>query len=512
MIKKLFILSICYLAPCYAFSQTNLTEKIDNYVSKFNSQDNEAVVNMVPNSRSAEWLKLNIPLVDIPDSAIEQTYYFRWWSYRKHLKQTPEGIIVTEFIEPVKHAGKFNSISCALGHHVYEGRWLRNNDFLKEYIDFWFYHADQGQSRPRFHQFSSWIADAMLQYYKVDNDKHYVLSRLDDLDRDLDTWEKERLLDNGLFWQHDVKDGMEESVSGGRNVKNMRPTINSYMYANAAAMIELAKLAGRTDLIQKYEAKSKTFKSNVIDSLWDNSDKFFKTKLEKGQLHHAREAIGFIPWYFNIVPDAPEYAQAWKQVNDPDGFNGQWGLTTAERREPTFQTRGTGRSCEWDGPIWPFASSQTLKGMSNFLVNYKNNAGITKADFYNQVAKYAKSHVMNGKSYVGEYQDDKSGYWLKGDDPRSKFYNHSTYADVIINDLLGFKPSLDNSFSLNPLIPEGTWDYFALENLRYKGRDINIYWDKAGLRYQKGKGLKIFVDGELISSSSSLKDIKIKLK
>src|SRR5690606_13573806 len=274
MIKRLFILSICYLAPSYVFSQTDLSKKLDTYVSQFNSHDNEAVINMVSNSRSAEWLKLNIPLLDIPDSAIEKTYYFRWWSYRKHLKQTPEGIIVTEFIEPVKHDGKFNSISCTLGHHIYDGRWLRNNDFLKEYIDFWFFHADKGQTRPRFHQFSSWIADAMLQYYKVDNDRHYVLSRLDDLDHDLDKWEEERLLDNGLFWQHDVKDGMEESVSGGRNVKNMRPTINSYMYGNAVAMIELAKLAGRSDLIQKYELKSKAFKNNVIDSLWDDKDNF----------------------------------------------------------------------------------------------------------------------------------------------------------------------------------------------------------------------------------------------
>ncbi|WP_149915398.1 MGH1-like glycoside hydrolase domain-containing protein [Sphingobacterium cavernae] len=512
MIKRLFILSICYLAPSYVFSQTDLSKKLDTYVSQFNSYDNEAVINMVSNSRSAEWLKLNIPLVDIPDSAIEKTYYFRWWSYRKHLKQTPEGIIVTEFIEPVKHAGKFNSISCALGHHIYDGRWLRNNDFLKEYIDFWFFHADKGQTRPRFHQFSSWIADAMLQYYKVDNDRHYVLSRLDDLDHDLDKWEEERLLDNGLFWQHDVKDGMEESVSGGRNVKNMRPTINSYMYGNAVAMIELSKLAGRSDLIQKYELKSKAFKKNVIDSLWDDKDNFFKTKLENGQLHSAREAIGFIPWYFNLVPDQAKYAQAWKQVNDPDGFNGVWGLTTAERREPTFQTRGTGRSCEWDGPIWPFASSQTLKGMANFLTNYKNTSSISKLDFYNQVSKYANSHVMNDKPYIGEYQDDKTGYWLKGDDPRSKFYNHSTYADVIINDLLGFKPALDNSFTLSPLIPDSKWDYFAIENLRYKGRDINIYWDKTGQRYQKGKGLRIFVDGVLVSSSSTLKDIKIKLK
>lgn len=512
MFRKVFFMSSCLILPLIGLGQVDLREKLDTYVQEFNQQDNEAVVHMVNNARSAEWMKSNIPLLDVPDSAIEKVYYFRWWSYRKHIKHTPEGIIVTEFIEPVKHAARYNAISCALGHHLYEGRWLRNSNFLKEYVDFWMYHADKGETRPRFHQFSSWLPDALLAYYKVENDKNYLLNRIDDLDKDLDQWEKERQLNNGLFWQHDVKDGMEESVSGGRRVNNMRPTINSYMYGNAAAMIELARMAGREDLEKKYSLKAETFKKQVVDSLWDKNEHFFKTKLEDGKLHDAREAIGFIPWYFQIPPDNNHFAEAWKQVSDTAGFNAPWGLTTAERREPTFRTRGTGHSCEWDGAIWPFATSQTLRGMANFLANYKNHAGVDHDEFYREVAKYAKSHIFDGKAYIGEYQDEKSGYWLKGDDPRSKFYNHSTYADVIIQDLIGFKPALENEFELKPLIPEGKWDYFALQDLRYKGHDVSIYWDKMGNRYQRGRGLMVYVDGKLVSKSNKLENLKIKLK
>jgi len=43
-------------------------------------------------------------------------------------------------------------------------------------------------------------------------------------------------LTNGLFWQYDVRDGMEESISGSRTNKNLRPTINSYMFGNAGRL------------------------------------------------------------------------------------------------------------------------------------------------------------------------------------------------------------------------------------------------------------------------------------
>lgn len=39
---------------------------------------------------------------------------------------------------------------------------------------------------------------------------------------------------------------MEESISGGRKVRNVRPTINSYMYGNAKAIAAIATMDGNT--------------------------------------------------------------------------------------------------------------------------------------------------------------------------------------------------------------------------------------------------------------------------
>src|ERR1700761_9246449 len=74
--------------------------KLNKYVQYFNKLDTETVKNYVDNAHAAEWMSAQIPLFECPDSAIESSYYFRWWTFRKHITQTPDGFIVTEFIIP----------------------------------------------------------------------------------------------------------------------------------------------------------------------------------------------------------------------------------------------------------------------------------------------------------------------------------------------------------------------------------------------------------------------------
>jgi len=503
------VLSLCAFMG-FAQQKTVIgTDKLKKYVTYFNAINTEAVKNYITNAEAFNWLSGQIPLFECPDEVLEQNYYYRWWTYRKHLVKTPEGFIFTEFIEPVKHAGKYNSISCALGHHLYEGRWLKDNSYLQDYVKFWLYHADVGQTKQRFHQFSSWVDDAVYQNHLVKPDQKFLKDILPALDKDYAKWESERKLKNGLFWQNDVKDGMEESISGSRKDQNQRPTINSYMYGNAIALSKLGKMFGDKSLVTKYNLKADSIKKLVQDSLWNPASAFFETRKAKGGHAGVREAIGFIPWDFNLPDDKASYAKAWDQLLDTAGFNAPWGLTTAERRNPTFRTRGTGHSCEWDGALWPFASSQTLKGLANLLTNYKQHGKMSAAVFYKELHKFAASHTKNGKPYIGEYQDERNGEWLKGDNPRSSFYNHSTFCDLIINDLVGIKPRADNILEIYPLIPKNQWDWFILDNVSYHNTILTVLWDKTGNKYQKGKGFLVFADGKMIFKGKDLKPLKV---
>jgi len=475
------------------------SEDLLEHVERFNAADQEDVVNLIPNADAARWMVDNVPRFECPDADITRTYWYRWWTYRKHIKATPAGTIVTEFITPVRHAGSYNSISCAFGHHLAEGRWLRDQRFLDQYTRFWF-RMDNGKPEPKFHNYSSWAAAAIHGRALVTGDRALALDLLDDLVADYAAWEAERLRPDGLFWQYDVRDGMEESISGSRTHRNARPTINSYMYANALAIADFADMAGRKDVAQAHHDKAATLKLLVQQRLWDDPAQFFKAQTHEGPLCDAREAIGFIPWCFGL-PDRG-YEAAWKQLTDPEGFWAPWGITTAERRHPRFRSHGVGR-CEWDGAVWPFATSQTLTALGNILRDYAQPY-VKRADYLEAMRVYARCHQRNGQPYIGEYLDERTGQWLKGDNPRSRYYNHSTFADLVITGLAGLRPLAGDMIEVDPLVPADAWDWFCVDGVRYHGREVTIVWDRTGQRYSVGAGLSVLVDGRRVAHSPVL--------
>ena len=484
--------------------------KAENYrhhVEHFNRMEDENKVNAIPNAQSWDWMKANIPLFDCPQDNFQEIYYYRWWTFRKHIHNTPQGFIITEFLVDRNYADRYNMISCALGHHIYEGRWLHNQQYLDDYVHVWFRGNEGGRMR-KLLTFSSWTADALYNRYKVNQDKAFVLNMLPDLQSEYQAWEKDRRTPSGLFWQTDVKDGMEESLSGGRREQNARPTINSYMYGNAKAIADIARLKGDSATRDLYQLKADTLKKLITEKLWNPETGFFETvkKGGSGAFAGVREAIGYIPWYFNLPNE--KYDEAWWQVIDPKGFRAPFGLTTAERRHPDFRTHGCCK-CEWDGAVWPFATSQTLTGMANRM-NASHAKPLTDTTYFRLMELYVESQYYRGKPYIGEYLDETTGYWLKGDQERSRYYNHSTFNDLIISGLIGLRPREDDTIEINPLIPQEKWDWFCLDNVLYHGNLLTIIWDKSGEHYKKGKGLQVLVNGKKAGSSEKIERIMIK--
>jgi len=473
-----------------------------HHIDFFNTMEPEKIVNHISNQQSWPWMTRNIPFFECPDKSFEQIYYFRWWTFRKHIKKTPDGFVFTEFLDKVSHSGKYNTISCALGHHIYEGTWLRDEQYIDDYARFWYVGGPrsagtQGGLQPHFHRYSNWGTWALYRRYLVNQDKTFIVSLLDAFIRDYQAWMKEQGLENGLLWQYDVQDGMEESISGSRRVKNTRPPLNSYMYASAVAISKVAEMVGKETIAKTYARKAAKLKSLIHQLMWDEEAKFFKVRRPNGELADVREEIGFIPWYFDL-PE-PGHEQAWQQLTDPEGFKAPMGITTAERRHPQFRKHGVG-TCEWDGAVWPYATSQTLVGLANVLRNYQQQY-VNKADYFDALMTYARSHQYRGQPYIGEYLDEKNGAWLTPDSDRSRYYNHSTFCDLVISGLVGLVPREDSTVLVDPLIPGNAWDWFCLDNVFYHGRALTILWDGSGKKYGKGKGFQVFADGRKIAQS-----------
>ena len=285
----------------------------------------------ISNEKSWDFLRENVPFFDYPDKEIERTYYFRWWTFRKHLKKTESGFVITEFLPNVPWAGKFNTISCPGGHHFREGRWLHDPQYLNDYAVFWL----RGGGAVR--SYSFWIADSLWQQYLVTGDLTLTKELLPDLIQNYAAWEKDRLDPNGLFWQIDDRDGMEVSIGGS----GYRATINSYMFGDARAISAIAWLAQDEETSKLFEVKSLNLRELINTKLWDDEAKFYKVAPrvknpgDSLRLADVRELHGFTPWYFPGIPK-PEYRVAWEQLMDSKGFYAPFGPTSAEQRHPSL--------------------------------------------------------------------------------------------------------------------------------------------------------------------------------
>ena len=219
--------------------------------------EDENIVQAIPNARAGEWMEKNIPLFECPQKNFEEMYYYRWWTIRKHIEQTPVGYAMTEFLVNRTYADKYNLIASAIGHHIYESRWLRDTTYLNQIIHTW-YKGNEGAPMKKMMNFSSWNIDAMFNRYLVTGDKTCVTDMVKDLENEYSRWEATHRLKNGLYWQGDVQDGMEETISGGRKKKYARPTIDSYMYGNAKALSSIELLAGNKEKAKLYSLKADT--------------------------------------------------------------------------------------------------------------------------------------------------------------------------------------------------------------------------------------------------------------
>ncbi len=248
----------------------------------------------------AEWALSNVPLFDCPDAEICQTYDFRWRIFKKHIRSTPDGWVITEFLPDVAWAGKHNTISCAAGHHIREGRWLADPRPIRDYVRFWFRKGGE----PR--RYSFWAAESVEALALATGDWSLGVELLPDLVANFDEWERTHRDPNGLFWQIDDRDGMEYSIGGS----GYRPTINSYMFGDANAIARFAVRAGQSDLAERFYRTADKLRDLFQATLWDARARFFKTRPRGSQtnLVEVREEIGFVPWYFNLP--APGYEGA----------------------------------------------------------------------------------------------------------------------------------------------------------------------------------------------------------
>ena len=483
-------------------------------------------------NRDFDWYKANIPFFECPDAEIVTTYYYRWELITKHLTygSPNSGYGFTEFIDRPFWSGAYGSISCPAGHQLYEVRWLNDVTYARDYSRYWF--RTEG-AQPR--RYGCWIADGIWAVQQVHPDRTFVKDLLPDLKKNYEDWEKRQFVPEvGLFWQNGHDDGMEFNINSRqtrdivRGANGYRPGFNAYMWADALAIARIAHLAGDEETGRTYESKAAGLKAHLQKLLWDPKREFFfpmsmreetdadgnvvkkhTLTYQSGKFAgspHGREEHAYIPWQFNL-PDSG-YEAAWKFLMDPNYFYADYGPLTVERHDPMFVLQKS--CCWWSGQSWPYSTAQTLKALANVLLNYKQNY-VSRADYVKLLHIFAISHRKNGRPYLAEALNPDTGSFVGHDSyNHSEHYFHSSFNDLVITGLIGLKPRDDDVLELDPLAPK-EWNWFALDDVPYRGRHLSILWDKDGSRYGKGAGFRVLADGQELASMNQPGKVMAKL-
>jgi F5/8 type C domain/Amylo-alpha-1,6-glucosidase len=479
----------------------------------------------------APWFENNIPFFDCSDPQITQIYYYRWQLYKSHLKDLgPRGYIVTEFLDDVSWALKpYQSLNDATAFHINEGRWLKDNRYLDDYINFMY---SGGNDR----HFSEAIAAAVYGRYLANGDRSFAVKNLDSMKHIFQVWTNRYDLAKGLYSIEPILDATEYSISsidasGGRDGflhgDAFRPTINSFMFANAAAISKLAMLAGDANTAADYAANAMALRDSVETSLWNDDMQHFvdRYKANNQFVHYwdfirGRELAGYVPWAFELPDHNPKYNAAWKHLLSTEELGGPYGMRTVE---PSYEyymkqyryVRVDGKQmpeCQWNGPTWPFDTTLVLLGMANLLNDYSQNV-VQVDDYIRLLKQYTRQHYLNGVPDLQEDYNPDTGNVIVGL-PRSHHYNHSGYIDLIITGLAGLRPRADNILEINPLIPmdphsTNSIEYFCVENIPYHGQLVTIVFDRDGTRYKTGAGLSAYVNGRQVLAPTKLGEKQI---
>jgi len=334
--------------------------------------------------------------------------------------------------------------------------------------------------------------------------------------------------------------GQEHNLAGG----GCQPLVHAMMTSETAAVARLCELAGNATCTTRFSTLSAQFQARTL-RLWNANISAFDTS-NSSLAPHGAAPPGFSgvrelsslssPWYFSAVPagSASLFSASWDTAFDPEGLAGPFGLRTAEKRNPAYSCWPKD-CCYWGGPVWPFESSKAITAAANVLQSASlapQVPQVTRERLFELLGNYTAMHLhwtitnfttglranyslLNesgfflsglGDTWIAEAGCADDGTWT--DNPfGGYFYEHSTFADIVIQAVAGLVPRAAGAapeLAVQPLQPaDASLAWWCLDGAVVNGRAVTVLWDIDGARYGRGAGLSVLLDGMVVAHAAT---------
>ena len=499
-----------------------------------------------------EWWSENIPYIDIPDKNVKKVLYYRWWCNRFNLLDA--NIPGNDWQFPMNMEGVLgynNGITVSVAWALQDLKWLRNPLYAYgtwlsqgEYSEGSNYKNNPGRPNTWTWDMMQNISQVGWEAYKIHGGGREILGKFANMARDdvygtLSTFgvNGTRYDNNNLvFYNHGPMTGNDgDTVSmhfnGGGSFA--RVDGSSTNYANALATAQMYEALGNTALANEMYNKANQIRTAMLQDLWFDGNDFDNDGIPdtngSGSFLHRQASTGLMnPWRdnnlfafsFGVVPTAkesaynPKYLTQLYDYADPNYYP-IFPFFTAD------QTSIEKRIQAWiNGSATAYGTNQlAFCNFGNYINVLRKSlreypvSNIT-ADTYKTLLDWgAWLHTVEPGNT--DHLDANEFFWLenyffginwtKTNPPRSTgnlvraWIHHDTLGMMdytVIEDVAGLVPRADHIIELWPLGVD--YDYFAVDNIRYHGKDLSIIWqDPSKPAKYNGipTGYSLYIDG-----------------
>ncbi|GKW20069.1 carbohydrate-binding protein [Pectobacterium araliae] len=472
------------------------------------------------------WWADNLPYLDTPEDNINKSLFYRWWLLR--FNSLDADVPGNDYQFPIAIEGVLgynNAIVLTTGMFIDDLKYLRDPTYAYgswigagevaaggKYVD------NPGSPENWSSSFTQYITAAAWRAYQLHGGPIEIAGKLAGYGRGdvlslLRTYDKNG---NGLIeydWSAmtgNDADAVSFDWARLHGQKRMDRTESAYVYANALATAQAARLSGDAAMAREMETVAETIRKSVLDLLWQDNSKTPDSMGLHGNLLKHRQAAG------------PKALVDWKEINNYYPF--AVGLMP-KRGEPDYDPKYIQAlrlfADTKQYPLFPFYTANQAdqlargdKGSNNFSVinstvlfrilsstlrdypsTYLDEQSYRKLLYWN-----AWAHYINGDNRY----PDQNEFWANGSAENGgnigyRSWIHHTQLGTtnftIIEDVAGLKPRTDAKIELQPI--DIGWDFFTVDNLRYRDRDLSIIWDRDGSRYGGPAGYSVYLDGQL---------------
>jgi PKD repeat protein len=479
-----------------------------------------------------QWWVDNVPYIDVPDQNVKKMSYYRTFMSRFNLVDA--NVPGNDYQFPVSLEGVLgynNAIQLTQPMHMQDLKYFRDpiytygNLLSSGETSRCAAFTDNPGSHSWGNTYEQYIAREGWNSYKVHGGddaliENYAYYAECDIKGQLDKYDTNG--DYLIEYPHGFLTGNDSDAvpfvwahpNMGNQANRQDRAESAFWYAGARAAAEAYELLGQPERAAEMDEIADNMQDGIL-SLWDDTPveppagqrpgHVFKHRLvNTGELVPWKDQQNFAPFIERVAPtDDAKYREALRYYADASEFPIMpfYTANQADKAEAAAIGRGgtnnfsninsTLQAQVFSAAIRDYPSEYVTPGMYRALLEW-----LTWVQYVN-----GNNQLPNNNEFFFNWNPNTQAFGRSG-------IHHNilgAFNFMIIDDIAGVRPRLDDVLELWPI--DVGWDYFAVNNLSYHGKDLTVVWDRPGVdHYGDGvpDGFSAYLDGRLVFTLSDL--------